>query len=148
MAGAPLEVQPDELLLAFQVQQRAAFDAVPLDRQSCPGPGAKLCTYCRWFSRPADQVCPVYWKVPMAMSNVQISHGGSCAANLAGPASALASHRQVCRLCQNGADDERHMLLEGPALADVRDKFSVVADCSGVMVRLVRYGPESPPAHQ
>ena len=39
VAGAPVEVQPDELQLAFQMQQQAAFDAVPLDPRSCPGPG-------------------------------------------------------------------------------------------------------------
>ena len=60
VAGAPVEVQPDELHLSFQMQRQAAFDAVPLDPRSCPGPGVKLCTYRRWFSRPAHQVCPVY----------------------------------------------------------------------------------------
>ena len=51
VAGAPVEVQPDELQLSFQVQRQAAFDAVPLDPRSCPGPGVplslsvKLCTY-------------------------------------------------------------------------------------------------------
>ena len=29
MAGAPVGVQPDELQLSFQMQQQAAFDAVP-----------------------------------------------------------------------------------------------------------------------
>ena len=34
--------------------------------------------------------------------------------------------------------DERHMLLECPALADLRDEYSpLVAECSGVMARLV-----------
>ena len=97
VAGAPVEVQPDELQLPchaddrqtlfhpfslvgcqgcckvsflpsfqlpFQMQRQAAFDAVPLDPRFCPGPGVKLCTYRRWFSRPAHQVCPVYWEVP------------------------------------------------------------------------------------
>ena len=45
VAGAPVEVQPDELLLAFEAQRQAAFDAVPLDPLSCPGSGLKLCTY-------------------------------------------------------------------------------------------------------
>ena len=37
-----------------------------------------------------------------------------------------------------GLGDGRHMLLECPALADVGDEFfSMVADCSGVMARLV-----------
>ena len=38
------ELQPDELQLAFQMRQEAAFDAVPLDPRSCPGLGVKLCT--------------------------------------------------------------------------------------------------------
>ena len=29
MAGAPVEVQPSELQLAFEMRQQAAFDAVP-----------------------------------------------------------------------------------------------------------------------
>ena len=51
----------------------------------------------------------------------------------------LPRHRRVCRLCHNGAlGDERHMLLECPALADLRDEYSpLVAECSGVMARLV-----------
>ena len=51
----------------------------------------------------------------------------------------LPCHRRVCRLCHTGAlGDERHMLLECPALADLRDEFSpLIAECSGVMARLV-----------
>ena len=45
MADAPVEVQPDELLLACQVQQQASLDAEFLDPWSCPGLGMKLCTH-------------------------------------------------------------------------------------------------------
>ena len=41
VAGAPIEVRPDELPLSFQMQQQAAFDAVPLDPRSCLGPGGE-----------------------------------------------------------------------------------------------------------
>ena len=45
----------------------------------------------------------------------------------------LPRHRRLCRLCHTGAvGDERHMLLEYPALADL-----LVADCSGVMAKPV-----------
>ena len=49
----------------------------------------------------------------------------------------LPRHRRVCRLCHTGAlGDERHMLLECPALADLRDEYSpLVAECIGVMAR-------------
>ena len=51
----------------------------------------------------------------------------------------LPRRRHVCRLCHTGAlCDERHMLLECPALADLRDEYSpLVAECTGVMARLV-----------
>ena len=39
MAGAPAQVQPDELLLAFRLQQQASTDAVSWDPLSCSGPG-------------------------------------------------------------------------------------------------------------
>ena len=39
LASAPGELHPDELLLAFQMQQQATFDAVPLGPRSCPGVG-------------------------------------------------------------------------------------------------------------
>ena len=68
VAAAPVEVQPDELQLSFQMQQQAAFDAVP---RSCPGPGVKLCTIAAGFPRPAHQVCPVYWEVPMSIAKLQ-----------------------------------------------------------------------------
>ena len=41
VAGAPVEVQPDELQLSFQMQRQAAFDAVPLDPRSCQWPGGE-----------------------------------------------------------------------------------------------------------
>ena len=143
VAGAPVEVQPDELQLSFQMQRQAAFDAVPLDPRSCPGPGVKLCTYRRWFSRPAHQVCPVYWEVPMSTAKLQkilrFRMGSHLLPIKQGRHLRLPRHRRVCRLCHTGAlGDERHMLLECPALADLRDEyFPLVAECSRVMARLV-----------
>ena len=136
------DMQPDELQLSFQMQRQAAFDAVPLDPRSCHGPGVKLCTYRRWFS-PAHQVCPVYWEVPMSTAKLQrilrFRMGSHLLPIEQGRHLRLPRHRRVCRLCHTGAlGDERHMLLECPALADLRDEYSPsVAKCSGVMARLV-----------
>ena len=46
---------------------------------------------------------------------------------------------RVCNLCNTGAlGDERHMLLECPALADLRLEFSsLLLSCSSVMRRLL-----------
>ena len=102
VAGAPVEVQPGELQLALQMRQQAAFDAVPLDHRSCPGPGVKLCTYCRWFSRPADQICPVYWEVPCAgfdraSKNLGAPPCGHTASRGPPPAACL----KVLQMCKN-----------------------------------------------
>ena len=138
VAGAPGELQ-----MAFQMRQQAAFDAVPLDPRSCPGPGVKLCTYCRWFSRPAGQICPVYWEDPMSTAKLQrilrFRMGTHLLPIEQGRHLRLPRHRHVSRLCHTGAlGDERHMLLECPGLADLRDECSpLVAECSGVMARLV-----------
>ena len=143
VAGAPFEVQPDELQLSFQMQQQAAFDAVPLDPRSCPGPGVKLCTYRRWFSRPAHQFCPVYWEVPMSTAKLQrilrFRMGSHLLLIEQGRHLRLPRHRRVYRICHaGGLCDEWHILLECPALADLRDKCPpLAAECSGVMARLV-----------
>ena len=51
----------------------------------------------------------------------------------------LPRHRRVCKMCRTGAlGDERHLLLECPALADVKTQFfQLIAHSSGVMARLV-----------
>ena len=48
-------------------------------------------------------------------------------------------HRRICKVCHAGAlGDERHLLPECPALADVRTQYSqLIAHCSGIMARLV-----------
>ena len=54
-------------------------------------------------------------------------------------------HRGVCRLCHTGAlSDERHMLLECPALADLRGEFSHWLQ-SAQMSWLGLCGPETSP---
>ena len=47
--------------------------------------------------------------------------------------------RRICMLCHAGAlGDERNLLMECPALADVRTQYSqLIAHCPGIMARLV-----------
>ena len=85
----------------------------------------------------------VYWEVPMSTAKLQrilrFRMGSHLLPIEQGRHLRLPRHRRVCRLCHTGAlGDERHMLPECSALADLRDKFSpLVAECSGVMARLV-----------
>ena len=98
-------------------REKLSFDAMPLDPQSCPGLGVKLCTYRRWFSRPADQICAVFWEVPTSTAKLQkilrFRIGSHLLPIEQGRRLRLPCHRRVCRLCHTGAlSDERHMLLE------------------------------------
>ena len=106
MANAPVEVQPDKLLLAFKMQQ-APFETVPLDPWSCPGLRKILCTYCCWFSRPADQICPAHWGVPTSTAALQrilgFRRGFHLLPSEPGCHLCLPCQRRVCRLCHSEA---------------------------------------------
>ena len=79
-----------------------------------------LSLYRRWFFRPAHQVCPVYWEVPMSTAKLQrilrFRMGSHLLPIEQGRHLRLPRHRRVCRLCHTGntggLGDERHMLLE------------------------------------
>ena len=97
-------------------ERQAAFDAVPLDPRSCPGPGVKLCTYRRWFSRPAHRGCPVYWEVPMSTAKLQrilrFRMGSHSLPIEQGRHLRLPRHRRVCRLCHYGSGTPPPVTLE------------------------------------
>ena len=141
--GAPIKVQLGELVQSFGLQRQSDLDSLPLDPRSCSGPGVKLCTYRRWFSRPVHQACPSYWDVPMGTAKLQRIIRFRMGAHLLpieqGRHLRLPRHSRICRLCHTGAlGDERHMLLECSALSDLRAEFStLVSACLGVMARLM-----------
>ena len=60
----------------------------------------------RWFSRPADQICPVYWEVPMSTAKLQMILRFRMGSHLLpieqGRHLRLPRHRRVCRLCYAG----------------------------------------------
>ena len=71
------------------------------------------------------------FKLAWSSRESEISHG-PLAANEQGRHLRLPRHRRVCRLCRTEAlGDERHMHHAGPALADLREGFSLlVPHCS------------------
>ena len=122
MAGAPNEVQPDELLLALQKQQQATFEVVSLDPRCCPDLGVKLCAYRPWFCWPTDRICPGLWEVPMSTAMLQSFRMGSqfCRAALCIYLATGVSASSVTLGLQ--VSNERQMLLQCPVLADFRQE--------------------------
>ena len=111
--------------------------------QSDGGYSLALCTYHRWFGRPQNAACPSYWESPMGNAKLhrilRFRMGSHHLPVEEGRHFNLPRASRVCNLCNTDAlGDERHMLLECPALADLRLQFSsLLLPCSGVMRRLL-----------
>ena len=127
----------------FLRDRLASFDNLPQDPRLAPSAGVKLCTYHRWFGRPQNAACPSYWESPMRNAKLhrilRFRMGSHHLPVEEGRHFNLPRASRVCNLCNTDAlGDERHMLLECPALAALRLQFSsLLLPCSGVMRRLL-----------
>ena len=121
----------------------ASFDSLPQDPKLAPSAGVKLCTYHRWFGRPQNAACPSYWESPMGNAKLhrilRFRMGSHHLPIEEGRHFNQPRASRVCNLCNTAAlGDERHMLLECPALAGLRLHFSsLLMSCSSVMRRLL-----------
>ena len=143
VADAPIAIDIDLLQELFLRDRLASFDSLPQDPRLAPSAGVKLCTYHRWFGRPQNAACPSYWESPMGNAKLhrilRFRMGSHHLPVEEGRHFNLPRASRVCNLCNTDAlGDERHMLLECPALADLRLQFSsLLLPCSGVMRRLL-----------
>ena len=141
VADAPIAILIDLLQELFLGGRLASFDSLPQDPRPAPSAGVKLCTHHRWFGRPQNAACPSYWESPMGnvklhrilrfcMGSHHLPIEEGCHFN-------LPRASRDCNLCNTGAlGDERHTLLECPALADLRLQFSsILLSRSSVMRR-------------
>ena len=143
VADAPIAIDIDLLQDLFLRDRLASFDSLPQDPRLASSAGVKLGTYHRWFGQPQNAACPSYWESPMGHAKLHRilrfrmrSHQLSVEE---GRHFNLPRASRVCNLCDTDAlGDERHMLLECPALADFRLRFaSLLLSCSSVMRRLL-----------
>ena len=92
---------------------------------------------------PKMSACPSYWESPTGNAKLhrilRFRMGSHHLPVEEGRHFNLPRASRVCNLCNTDAlGDERHMLLECPALADLRLQFSsLLLPCSGVMRRLL-----------
>ena len=143
IADAPITIDINLLQEHFMRDRLASFDSLPQDPRLAPSAGVKLCTYHRWFGRPQNAACPSYWESPMGNAKLhrilRFRMGSHHLPVEEGRHFNLPRASRVCNLCNTDAlGDERHMLLECPALAALRLQFSsLLLPCSGVMRRLL-----------
>ena len=135
--GEPLPLVADALIALdinllqepFLRDRLASFDSLPQDPRSAPLAAVKLCTHHRWFGRPQNATCPSYWESPMGNAEshqiLRVQMGSNHLPTEEGRHLRRPRARRVCKMCNTKAlSDERHMLLEWPALAGLRLLFS------------------------
>ena len=137
VADAPIAIDIDLLQKLFLRDRLASFDSLPQDPRLAAPAGVKLCRYHRWFGRPQNAACPSYWESPMGNAKLhrllRFRMGSHHLPVEEGHQLNLFRASRVCSLCNTYAlGDERHMLLECPALADLRLQFSSLLLCCRV----------------
>ena len=141
--GDPVAVGCFELQRAFAHERQAHAQSLPLDPRTAPSAGVRLCTYHRWFLRPEGKSSVTYWDV--AISNRRLHRIFRLRMGAHHLPIQMGRHLQqprsirVCHMCHSGAlCDERHVLLECPALGDLRSQYApLIAESSGIMAKLV-----------
>ena len=118
--------------------------------RSCPSENATLCTYvyARWFARPAGfQPCAppaAAFECWLHACAAAFSDGDAFCAQCPGQALWYPTDQRLCQHCTlHAAHDERHLLLECPAMQTVRDHYPALfspAQGSMHLFRLVLWG--------
>ena len=130
VADAPIAIDIDLLQELFLRDRLASFDSLPQEPILAPSAGVKLSTYHCWFGRPQNAACPSYcWESPMENAKLhrilRFRMGSHHLPDEEGRHFNLPRASRVCNLCNTDASgDERHILLECPALADLRLQVS------------------------
>ena len=133
IADAPITIDIYLLPEHFMRDRLASFDSLPQDPRLAPSAGVKLCTYHRWFGRPQNAACPSYWESTMGNAKLHrilsFRMGSHHLPIEEGRHFNQPRASRVCNLCNSAAlGDERHMLLECPALAGSQVAFLFTLD--------------------
>ena len=103
-----------------------AWESVALNPRSCPSEGARLCTYLRWFACPTHNQIELL-RLPLPYKTMvkflRFRTGCHALPNVTRGWEGVPRSQRLCPLCQSQYCDERHALLECPALVSLREKY-------------------------
>ena len=107
--------------------------------RTCPSAGVRLCTYLQWFQRPHGCRADVL-RLPLPRKTLvcllRLRTGCHSLPNITGAWEGVPRSQRLCPLCGSAYADERHALLECPALAPVREEFPLLS-FSGCMLQFM-----------
>ena len=140
-----------ELRSCLSAQLASAWDGLADNPRSCPSEGARLCTYLRWFAcQRGSNECLLRLPLPRKalVCFLRLRTGSHMLPNVAGSWEGVPRSQRLCPLCTSQHADERHALMECPALAALRQRYEQLFSgrdsmCQFMwqpdMVQLVRY---------
>ena len=110
----------------LSAQLAHAWESVALNPRSCPSEGARLCTYLRWFACPTHNQIELL-RLPLPYKTMvkflRFRTGCHALPNVTRGWEGVPRSQRLCPLCQSQYCDERHALLECPALVSLREKY-------------------------
>ena len=125
--GVMHEIDIGDLRSCLAAQLASAWESVAVNPRSCPSQGARLCTYLQWFACPDS--CPKrLLRLPLPRKAMvcllRLRTGCHGLPNIAGSWVGVPRSQRLCPLCEGQYADERHALLECPALAGLRQQYA------------------------
>ena len=116
-----------QLAVALRRQRQDVWDAVDICPRTTRSEGARLCTYARWFRRPAWRASSVL-QLPLTQGSMQrllrFRTGCHGLPRDVGGHQGVPRHQRICPLCAGGLGDEMHLVFECTALQDLRVSFA------------------------
>ena len=115
---------------AMLAQENTVWQGLAISPRTAPSARAKLCTYLRWFARPAKVAGEPYYELPMSITKLRLlfhfrmgSHSLPVEQGRLGRSS-VPRHLRRCTLCTARAvGDERHCVFDCPCFGDLRQEM-------------------------
>ena len=116
-------------LLLLDAPDRQLWEGVDICPRTCPSEDATLCTYVRWFARPAGlrQPGPLVMQPLSARcmrTLLRFRMGSHSLPIVLGRRTGVPRAQRLCQRCNlHAVHDERHLVFECPAMQCVRDRY-------------------------
>ena len=141
-AGRVQSVDPATFTKAMSDRQASIWDGLHVCPRTAPSARAKLCTYQRWFSRPANTSFEPYYNLPISISKLRLLAQFRMGSHLLPVEQGRFQRPRVprylrrCTLCGTHAlGDERHFVFECPSFQAIRSGFTDLFDAAGGAMR-------------
>ena len=124
-----IPVDVANVMLLLDAPDRQLWEGLDICPRTCPSEDATLCTYVRWFARPAGlrQPGPLVMQPLSARcmrTLLRFRMGSHSLPIVLGRRTGVPRAQRLCQRCNlHALHDERHLVFECPAMQCVRDRY-------------------------